>query len=76
MPWTRKLPTPIKLSDGRTIVDLGDAREVLLSIPARRRRIVCWRLSKGFLKEAVAERSPVTKVQEVFLRALKAEGLL
>jgi len=33
MPWSRKLATPIVLKDGRMIATLGEAREMMLSVP-------------------------------------------
>jgi hypothetical protein len=37
MSWSRKLANPIVLKDGRTIATLGDAREMMLSLPVLHR---------------------------------------
>ncbi len=33
MTWARKFAKPIALKDGRTILTLGEARELMLSVP-------------------------------------------
>jgi hypothetical protein len=41
MNWSHKLAKPITLNDGRTILTLGEAREMMLSLPPLR-----WRSSR------------------------------
>jgi hypothetical protein len=41
MPWTRKLSEPLILKDGRTLATLGEAREMMLSLPPIHRRGGC-----------------------------------
>jgi hypothetical protein len=78
MPWTRKLAVPIKLKDGRTIATLGQAREMMLSLPIAHRRGNMWRYTADLLNEAAADNSyvPHTEAEAQFMRSLKTEGLI
>jgi hypothetical protein len=76
MPWSRKLAEPIALKDGRTIATLGDAREMMLSIPPNHRQDAVWRYHAELLDEAAADRASVAEVEEMLLRGLRAAGLL
>jgi hypothetical protein len=78
MPWSRKLATPITLKDGRTIATLGQAREMLLSLPMIHRRGNMWRYTADLLNEAAADNShvPHKEAEGQFMRSLKTEGLL
>jgi hypothetical protein len=78
MPWTRKLAVPIKLNDGRTIATLGQAREMMLSLPIDHRRGNMWRYTADLLNEAAADNSyvPHTEAEAQFMRALNDEGLI
>ena len=78
MPWSRKLATPITLKDGRAIATLGQARELMLSLPIAHRRGEMWRYTADLLGEAAADNSyvPHTEAEAQFMHSLKAEGLL
>jgi hypothetical protein len=78
MPWSRELATPITLNDGRTIATLGQAREMMLSLPIDHRRGNMWRYTADLLNEAAADNSyvPHTEAEAQFVRALKDEGLI
>jgi hypothetical protein len=78
MPWSHKLSEPIGLKDGRKIISLGDAREMMLSIPIASRRDVKWRYLADLLKEAAADNSYGSRVdlEKQLIVALKTEGLL
>jgi hypothetical protein len=76
MRWTRKLSEPITLKDGRTLATLGEAREMMLSLPPIHRRGEVWRYAAELLKVAAADRSyvPHPEAEAQLARALKIEG--
>ena len=76
MPWTRPLPTPIALHDGRTLVTLADARVLMRSLPSQRQRDEQWRYVDGLLLEAATGRGAMGKLKIQLLHALKIEGLV
>jgi hypothetical protein len=76
LPWSRKLATPIKLNDGRTIATLSQARGIMLSLPRAHRRGDIWRDTADLLDEAAAESSYVPHTEAQFMRSLKTEGLI
>jgi hypothetical protein len=76
MPWSRALTTPIKLKDGRTLATLGEAREMMLSVPPLHRRGPVWRYAAEVLNEAAADRASIEDVEDQLTRALQAEGLI
>jgi hypothetical protein len=59
MRWTRKLSEPITLKDGRTLAALGEAREMMLSLPPIHRRGEIWRYAAELLKQAADDHSYV-----------------
>jgi hypothetical protein len=76
MPWDRRFGVPIALLDGRTIATLSDASEVLLTIAPFAQKQAVWRYIAELLKEAAADRAPMTEVEEMLLRGLNTEGLI
>jgi hypothetical protein len=78
MPWSRTLSEPIVLKDGRTIATLGQAREMLLSLPIAHRRGNMWRYTADLLNKAAADNFyvPHTEAEAQFMRSLKTEGLI
>jgi hypothetical protein len=42
MPWADSFWKPIKLIDGRTLTTLGDARELIASLPAMKQAERHW----------------------------------
>ena len=78
MPWSRKLSTPVVLKDGRALSTLGQAREMMLSIPVESRRGQMWRHVAHLLNEAAADNtaSPPADAEWQLIRALEFEGLL
>jgi len=74
MPWSRKLPTPIVLKDGRTLSTLADARALVLSLPASRQRDENWFYAMGLLHEGAVSGGPIRVTVAQLTRALKAEG--
>jgi hypothetical protein len=76
MPWSRKLPTPIVLKDGRTLATLADARALVLSLPACRQRSEDWFYAMGLIREAAVLGGPAGVTVTQLIRALKADGLI
>jgi hypothetical protein len=76
MPWTRPLPAPIVLQDGRTLVTLSDARGLMRSLPRQRQRDEQWRYVDGLLLEAATGRGAMGKVKTELLSALRSDGLI
>jgi hypothetical protein len=76
MTWARKLAKPIALKDGCKIETLGEAREMMLSLPPIHRRSPVWRFAAELLNYVAADRASVSDAEAQFTRALKAEGLI
>ena len=76
MSWTRTLPEPIALKDGRKIATLNQAREVMLAIPLSNRRFAVWRFAAQRLEDACGDERLLQEAGELLTRALKVEGLI
>jgi hypothetical protein len=76
MAWSRELRYPITLKDGRKLEILGQAREIMLSVPDVARNGILWRHVAALLEAAAAGNAPVSEVQGMLMRGLKAAGLL
>jgi hypothetical protein len=78
MVWSRKLPKPIYLNDGRTIHTLAAARDLMLSLPQHRQIDAPWQDVAQFLLAAArhGQRQPVRDAGTIVTRVLLAEGLL
>jgi hypothetical protein len=78
MSWSRRLPTPLYLSDGRTIATLGEARDAMLTISRLEQSNPHWRLAAELLMEAAyrGRRDPIMDVGAQVTLALRADGLL
>jgi hypothetical protein len=58
MPWNSRLRHPIPLADGRTLRTLADARDMVLSLPARDQRRDKWQTLAAVLLSAAQADSP------------------
>jgi hypothetical protein len=76
MPWTDAFWKPIKLNDGRTLTALGDARDLIASLPAMKRAEGHWLDADEMLVRAEAAPSASDDALTAVVRALKAEGLI
>jgi hypothetical protein len=76
MAWTRKLPEPIALTDGRVIATLNDARVVMRSLPARSQSSDAWLYAGGLMLEAATAGGPIRETATQLRRVLRANGLL
>ena len=72
MGWEKKFWKPIKLKDGRKIDTLGEARDLILTLPQFRQRNPDWRLASELLARASESISAVDDALTQLLRALKA----
>src|SRR5580698_9688528 len=59
MSWSRPLPEPIKLKDGRKIATLGQARAVMLALPERHQFRPFWQYAAELLIEAAEHNGDV-----------------
>jgi hypothetical protein len=80
MPWSRALPSPIVLNDGRRLVTLGNAAQAILAVPPLGRNRNNWELASDLLMKAAGEGAPtdddLAALNEQLALALKAEGLI
>jgi len=78
MSWTRPLPAPIILKDGRALVRLIDARDLILGLTERRQANAHWQRTAEALMKAArhATENDVAGVANQLTIALKAEGLI
>jgi hypothetical protein len=76
MPWTDPFWKPIKLNDGRALTTLGDARELIATLPALKQAEGHWQDADELLVRAEAAPSARDDALAAVVRALKAEGLI
>jgi hypothetical protein len=78
MVWSRKLPRPIYLNDGRTISTLAAARDFMLTLPQIRQTNEHWQHAAELLLEAayLGRGDPIRDAGMQISRALEAEGLI
>jgi hypothetical protein len=77
MPWTCKLKSSIDINDGRRLATLGDARALILALPALRQADAHWRRTSGLLARAAKGKAVSSgEVNAQLSRSLKAEGLI
>ena len=78
MVWSRKLPRPIYLNDGRTIGTLAAARDLMLSLSPLRQSDRHWQDAAELLLQAarIGRLDPVRDAGVQLSRALEAEGLI
>jgi hypothetical protein len=78
MPWTSKFPTSIKLKDGRKILTIGDARELMSSLANGRQNDPAWQFAVELLQFASTrdDGTSAGQARAQLVRVLKAEGLL
>jgi hypothetical protein len=76
MPWTDSFWKPIKLNDGRTLTTLGDARELIASLPPMKQAEGHWQDAEELLTRASIAPSAKDEALAAVVRALRAEGLL
>jgi hypothetical protein len=78
MSWSRRLPKPLYLNDGRTIVTLAQARDVMVALSRVNQTNPHWRRAAELLMEA-AYRGRQEQIQDAGVElseALRADGLI
>jgi hypothetical protein len=76
MPWNAQFWKPIKLSDGRKIATLHDARALIELLPSPRQANPHWRDADDKLTRAAASKSAEDDALLAMLSALKVEGMI
>jgi hypothetical protein len=76
MAWTDPFWKPIKLKDGRILTTLGDARELIATLPALKQAEGHWQDAEDLLSRASIAPSAMDDALVAVVRALKAEGLI
>ena len=78
MRWTRKLPKPVFLNDGRTVATLAQARDILLALPQIRQSNPHWLDAAEQLMEAAHRggRDVILEAGKQFSLAMKANDLI
>jgi hypothetical protein len=77
MLWSRRLPNPVILKDGRRFDTLRDAANFILALPERRHVNPNWRHASELLMAAAQGSSAFTEEFATQLkRALEADGLI
>jgi hypothetical protein len=78
MKWISKFPKPIVLKDGRTIMRLIQARDLIVTLPALHLKNAHWEYATDLIFDAarVGDDASIATAHEQLLRALKVEGLL
>jgi len=66
MPWARRLKPPITLNDGRTLVTLKDAADLLLSLPPGHQARPPWLYAAQLLKDAAEGKQGARAVARQF----------
>jgi hypothetical protein len=59
MPWNSRLRHPIHLADSRVLRTLGDARDMVLSLPERDQRQDKWQMLAKLLMGAARANNPL-----------------
>ena len=76
MPWSDAFWRPIKLKDGRSVATLGQARVLILSLPASQQELPHWVQMSELLARASEFPSARELALAAMLEALTADGLL
>ena len=78
MTWSRRLPQPFYLNDGRTIATLAQARDAMLALSRLDQTNPHWRRAAELLMEAAyrSRQDPIVDAGAELSRALKADGLM
>ena len=78
MTWSRRLPQPVRLNDGRTIATLAQARDLMLTLAEQRQTNPHWRDAAELLMKAAyrGRQDPIHDAGAQLSRALRADGLI
>ena len=79
MPWSAKFTNPIALNDGRQLMTLDDAAELVMGLPDARLHKACWAKAIDVLIDASddeASTSIIADAEAKLAIAFKVEGLI
>jgi hypothetical protein len=79
MPWSAKFATPISLNDGRRLMTLDDAAELVMGLPDARLHKSCWANAIDVLIDASQDEAPSGAIAEAEAKlaiAFRLEGLI
>lgn len=76
VPWSRKLSSPIILTDGRKLETLKQVREAMLSIEMDERHGTLRRRITALLEAAASGNLTLSELQEMLLPGLRDVGLI
>ena len=79
MPWSAKFANPIALNDGRQLMTLDDAAELVMELPDARLHKACWVKAIDVLIDASddeASTSIIADAEAKLAIAFKVEGLI
>jgi hypothetical protein len=76
--WSKKLPGPIKLRDGRELATLSDARSLILDLTESRRARPTWLYATELILRAAetGKRADLAEARRQIARAASADGIL
>jgi hypothetical protein len=75
--WSKKLPEPVRLKDGRELITLSDARALILGLAESRQARPTWLYAIELLLKAAdtGKRADVVDAWAQIARAAHADGL-
>lgn len=78
MAWSRRLPAPLHLNDGRKIATLADARDLMVASSRRDQTNPHWSRAGDLLLEAAyrGRKATIADAGVELSLALKADGLM
>jgi hypothetical protein len=72
--WPRTFADPIILQDGRKLLTLRDAGELITRLPKAKHNRPEWRLAAAMLMQAAEDGAPVMLAEIAMRRALNVDG--
>ena len=77
MSWSKKLPEPIRLRDGRELLTLSDARALILGLAESRQHRPTWAYAVELLLQAAetGKRADIADAWAQISRAALADGM-
>ncbi len=78
MSWSKKMPMPIRLRDGRELHTLSDAGELILRLPDSIQQRSTWTYATELLMQAAksGRKDDMVDACHQVARAAKADGML
>jgi hypothetical protein len=76
MAWTDKFWKPIKLKNGHIVATLGDAREIISTLPALSQGAAHWQDAEELITRAATTPSAMDEALGALVRAMKVDDLI